>query len=42
MNIKGILHIGAHLCEELKYYLDNNISIDKIFWIEAIQISQFY
>jgi len=36
-NIKfdGILHVGAHECEELNDY-KNYISIDKILWIEAI------
>jgi FkbM family methyltransferase len=36
-NIKfsGILHVGAHECEELKDY-KKYISIDKILWIEAL------
>ena len=38
-NIKfnGILHVGAHECEELKDY-KKYISIDKILWIEALPI----
>ena len=36
LNIKGILHIGAHECEELNSYINNNIPIHKQLWIEAI------
>jgi FkbM family methyltransferase len=36
INIKGILHIGAHKCEELETYLKYT-TIDKILWIEAIE-----
>ena len=32
--IKGILHVGAHKCEELNAYL-KYVSIDKILWVEA-------
>lgn len=32
---KGILHVGAHECEELSDY-EKYISRDKILWIEAI------
>jgi FkbM family methyltransferase len=35
MNIHGILHIGAHNCEELKAYNDYGLSNDKIIWVEA-------
>ena len=35
MDIKGIIHIGAHLCEELNEYLKFNIERDKIIWVEA-------
>lgn len=35
INFKGILHVGAHECEELKDY-EQYISRDKILWIEAI------
>ena len=31
--VKGVIHIGAHELEELKYYLSRNIK--KIIWIEA-------
>jgi FkbM family methyltransferase len=35
INFKGILHVGAHECEELNDY-EKNISRDKILWIEAM------
>jgi FkbM family methyltransferase len=36
IDVKGILHVGAHKCEELETYLKYT-TIDKILWIEAIQ-----
>ena len=33
LNIKGIIHIGAHNCEEQDFY--NSININNIFWIDA-------
>lgn len=36
LQIKGILHVGAHECEELKDYLKNGISNQNIFWVEAM------
>lgn len=35
IKLNGILHVGAHECEELKAY-ERYISIDKILWIEAL------
>ena len=35
INFKGILHVGAHECEELNDYL-KHLTIDKILWIEAL------
>jgi len=35
LNITGILHIGAHECEELEAY-NKYLTNDKIVWIEAI------
>ena len=35
LDIKGILHIGAHECEEALSYKDIGIHNDKIIWIEA-------
>ena len=35
INFRGILHVGAHECEELNDYL-KYLSMDKISWVEAI------
>lgn len=35
IKVKGILHVGAHKCEELKSYLQIGIKIENIYWIEA-------
>lgn len=35
ISVKGILHIGAHECEELKDYITEGIFPGKITWIEA-------
>ena len=35
LKINGILHIGAHLCEELSWYNNFGIGNDKIIWVEA-------
>jgi FkbM family methyltransferase len=35
INFKGILHVGAHECEELADY-ERYITRDKILWIDAI------
>tara|TARA_B100001175_G_C19182628_1_gene482818 strand:- start:4 stop:630 length:627 start_codon:yes stop_codon:yes gene_type:complete len=37
LNINGILHVGAHDCEERKDYNDFGISNDNIFWVEAMK-----
>lgn len=36
LNFKGILHVGAHECEELIDYI-KYIHLDKILWVEGIQ-----
>ena len=36
VNINGVLHIGAHNCEELTDYILNNINTANIYWIEAL------
>ena len=33
LKINGILHIGAHLCEEKNKYEENNIN--NVLWIEG-------
>lgn len=35
IHLQGILHVGAHECEELEVYL-NYLPINKILWIEAL------
>lgn len=35
INFKGILHVGAHECEELKDY-EQFLSRDKVLWIDAL------
>jgi FkbM family methyltransferase len=35
INFKGILHVGAHECEEINDY-ERYISRDKILWVEAM------
>lgn len=37
LNVTGILHVGAHECEELNTYKSFNISPNDIYWIEAQQ-----
>ena len=37
LNIAGILHIGAHECEELNSYLKVGIKNENIYWIEAME-----
>tara|TARA_B100000035_G_scaffold315153_1_gene334128 strand:- start:1254 stop:1883 length:630 start_codon:yes stop_codon:yes gene_type:complete len=37
LKIKGILHVGAHECEELADYLRYGLSMDQIFWVEAMK-----
>ena len=36
LKISGILHIGAHECEELSDYNREGIPMDKTYWIEAM------
>lgn len=36
LKIKGILHVGAHECEEYGDYARNNVSVKNQLWIEAI------
>ena len=37
LHVKGLLHIGAHECEELSAYMKKGISPDRIYWIDALQ-----
>lgn len=36
ININGILHIGAHECEEYPHYIKEGIDPLKIIWIDAL------
>ena len=38
---KGILHVGAHQCEELSDYL-NYLPINKILWIEGLEDKVYF
>ncbi len=35
LKIKGIIHVGAHMCEELHDYCREGVPEDKIIWIEG-------
>jgi len=35
ITVRGVLHIGAHECEELEAYVENGVQRDAIDWIEA-------
>src|SRR5665647_3254425 len=35
LQIKGVLHIGAHECEEMGSYLQNGIPYENVIWIEG-------
>ena len=35
ITVRGVLHIGAHECEELDAYVENGVPRDAIDWIEA-------
>src|SRR5579864_1953355 len=36
LKLKGVLHVGAHECEEMGYY-ENYLPRSKILWIEALE-----
>lgn len=36
LNIKGILHIGAHECEEMGDYVRIGVNHKNVFWVEAM------
>ncbi len=37
LKISGILHVGAHECEELSAYQSHNINPKQIYWVEAME-----
>ena len=36
IKLNGVLHVGAHECEELPFYNHIGITADRIIWIDAI------
>lgn len=36
LKVSGILHVGAHECEELKDYVKYNLHPQQIYWVEAM------
>jgi FkbM family methyltransferase len=36
LKISGILHIGAHECEELAAYQEVGVPLDRMYWVEAM------
>lgn len=37
LKMRGVLHVGAHECEEQKFYLEEGVNNDNIFWVEAME-----
>lgn len=37
LKITGVLHIGAHECEEQQSYLNQGIKNNNIYWVEAME-----
>lgn len=37
LNITGVIHVGAHECEEAKFYMQEGISKQNTFWVEAME-----
>jgi FkbM family methyltransferase len=33
--VKGVIHVGAHLCEETNYYYTLGLTNNNIFWVEG-------
>lgn len=38
IKVSGILHIGAHECEELKDYLSCGVKKENIYWVEGQEV----
>ena len=36
IKVSGILHVGAHNCEELEKYRSCGVSIENMYWVEAM------
>jgi FkbM family methyltransferase len=37
LTVSGILHIGAHECEELEAYMLNGVNPSSVVWVDALQ-----
>ena len=37
LTVNGVLHIGAHECEEMQFYKNLGVSANNMIWIDAIQ-----
>lgn len=37
LNVRGVLHIGAHECEEMDVYKKIGVSEGNIYWVEAMK-----
>ena len=37
ITVSGILHIGAHECEELQAYMLNGVNPSSVVWVDALQ-----
>lgn len=37
LKLEGVLHVGAHDCEELDFYKSIGISPESVIWIDALQ-----
>jgi FkbM family methyltransferase len=35
--VKGVLHIGAHECEELDFYQQLNLNLNDLIWIDGLK-----
>jgi FkbM family methyltransferase len=38
IKVSGILHVGAHECEELKDYLNGGVASNNIYWVEGQEV----
>lgn len=38
IKVSGVLHVGAHECEELEDYLNNGVLSNNIYWVEGQEV----
>jgi FkbM family methyltransferase len=36
IKVNGVLHLGAHECEELEFYKELNLSLNDLIWIDGL------